>query len=103
VKQIAFTLSFITKDPAQVWAATYCQQCIISMNFGMFKDFVQEFTINFEQHHTQEESIHWLTIKHMSLVKDKIRSIKKKDGLVEYNPPLPPTLLNSRIMSTLLE
>ena len=78
-KKIAFTLSYMTKEAAQTWAATFRQKAITGATISMstFEDFIKEFKTAFEHHNIIGNAISWLAHKRM---------ISKNNGTFE--PPL---------------
>ena len=77
-KKIAFTLSYMTKGSAVIWATTFQTSCIsgTTISFGSFADFVTAFETSFKQRDMTGTAVAWLTITRMT---------RKRDG--SYNPP----------------
>ena len=66
-KQIAFTLSYMTKGSALTWATTFRQSAISGTSFslGTFADFVTKFNSMFKHHNVTGNAISWLSTKCM--------------------------------------
>ena len=66
-KQIAFTLSYMTKGSALTWAATFRQSTISGTSFSLetLADFVMKFNSMFKHHDITRNAISWLSTKCM--------------------------------------
>ena len=82
-KQIAFTLSYMTKGSALTWASTFQQSAISGTTFtlGTFTDFVAKLNTMFKHHDVTGNTISWLSTKHMQ---KNMKNNSYSPSLTEY-------------------
>ena len=60
-RKIAFTLSYMKKGSASIWAEVRCQQGLATLSFGTFAQFQQDFENTFVDTNTAQEAMNWLS------------------------------------------
>ena len=60
-RKIAFTLSYMKKGSAAIWAEVCCQQGLATLSFGMFAQFQQDFENTFVDTNATREAMNWLS------------------------------------------
>ena len=80
-KKITFALSFMTKEAALSWAATFHDSTISGsiINIGTFTDFVLKFETSFKHYDITGNAVTWLSTKWMI-------KLKGRDGAYRYEP-----------------
>ena len=83
IKKIAFALSFMIKEAALSWAATFHNFAISGsvINMGTFTYFVLKFKTSFKHYDSTGNAVTWLSIKWMT-------KLEGRDGAYRYEPSL---------------
>ena len=85
-KKITFALSFMTKEAALSWAATFHYSTISGsiINIGTFTDFVLKFETSFKHYDITGNAVTWLSTKWMTKLKGRDRAYRYEPSLTHY-------------------
>ena len=113
-RKIAFTLSYMKKGSAAIWAEVHCQQGLATLSFGMFAQFQQDFENTFVDTNAAREAMNWLSTTRinsgeqlqgyintfkLNVVRTKYDEVKDAATLISYFSAGVPTWIMHRIQA----
>ena len=113
-RKITFTLSYMKKGSAAIWAEVHRQQGLATLSFGTFTQFQSDFENTFVDTNATREAMNWLSTTHinsgeqlqeyintfkLNVVHAKYNELKDAATLISYFSAGVPTWIMHRIQA----